>query len=287
MIELRRSSATKAAAITAAPLLCRLTDFFVSRFHSNSATAAQPQPDSDSDDDDYSSDSNYYYYYCYDYNNRKPQLRYGPNPMSSDSEAFVPTNPVQWSFIGNPSAKRHVFAQRISKLLEVPRISISTLVRQDLNPRSSLYKQIANAVNGGAIVQEDILFRLLSKRLEDGYSRGESGFILDGIPRSRIQAEILDQLGKIDLVVNFKSMEDSFMKHRGGSNEGTSRERIEQYAKQSKALEDYYRKQQKLLEFQVDSSPGANWPRLLAALHLKHIVAVRTSHKLNTGINRR
>uniref|UniRef100_A0A7N2RBK9 adenylate kinase n=1 Tax=Quercus lobata TaxID=97700 RepID=A0A7N2RBK9_QUELO len=281
MIELRRSSATKAAAITAAPLLCRLTDFFVSLFHSNSATAAQTQPDSDSDDDDYSSsDSNYYYYY----NNRKPPRRYGPNPMSSDSEAFVPTNPVQWSFIGNPSAKRHVFAQRISKLLEVPRISISTLVCQDLNPRSSLYKQIANAVNGGAIVPEDILFRLLSKRLEDGYSQGESGFILDGIPRSRIQAEILDQLGKIDLVVNFKSMEDSFMKHHGGK--GTSRERIERYAKQSKALEDYYRKQQKLLEFQVDSSPGANWPRLLAALHLKHIVAARTSHKLNTGIDR-
>ena len=139
MIELRRSSAIKAAAMTAAPLLCRLTDFFVNRFHSNSAAAAQPQSDSDSDDDDYSSDSNYYYY-----NNRKPPRRYGPNPMSSDSEAFVPINPVQWSFIGNPSAKRHVFAQRISKLLEVPRISISTLVCEDLNPRSSLHKQVSS-----------------------------------------------------------------------------------------------------------------------------------------------
>ena len=124
MIELRRSSATKEAAITAAaaPLLSRLTDFFVSRFYSNSATAAQPQPDDD-------------YYYNY-----KLPRRYGPIPMS-ESEAFVPTNPVQWSFIGNPSAKRHVFARRISKLLQVPHISISTLVCQDLNPRSSLYKQ--------------------------------------------------------------------------------------------------------------------------------------------------
>ena len=125
MIELRRSSATKAAAITAAaaPLLSRLTDFFVSRFYFNSATAAQPQPDDD-------------YYYNY-----KLPRRYGPIPMS-ESEAFVPTNPVQWSFIGNPSAKRHVFARRISKLLQVPHISISTLVCQDLNPRSSLYKQV-------------------------------------------------------------------------------------------------------------------------------------------------
>ncbi|XP_050259280.1 probable adenylate kinase 7, mitochondrial [Quercus robur] len=262
MIELRRSSATKAAAITAAPLLCRLTDFFVSRFHSNSATAAQPQPDSDSDDDYYSSsDSNYYYY-----NNRKPPRRYGPNPMSSDSEAFARVRSKDLEASRSPS--HFHFYPRLSR------------------PQPSLFslQQIANAVNGGAIVPEDILFRLLSKRLEDGYSQGESGFILDGIPRSRIQAEILDRLGKIDLVVNFKSMEDSFMKHHG---EGTSRERIERYAKQSKALEDYYRKQQKLLEFQVDSSPGANWPRLLAALHLKHIVAARTSHKLNTGIDRR
>lgn len=48
--------------------------------------------------------------------------------------------------------------------------------------------QIANAVNRGEVVSEDIIFGLLSKRLEDGYYRGEIGFILDGVPRSRIQA---------------------------------------------------------------------------------------------------
>lgn len=45
-----------------------------------------------------------------------------------------------------------------------------------------------NAVNQGKLVPEDIIFGLLSKRLEEGYSRGETGFILDGIPRTRIQA---------------------------------------------------------------------------------------------------
>lgn len=32
------------------------------------------------------------------------------------------------------------------------------------------------------------MFALLSKRLEEGYVRGETGFILDGIPRTRNQA---------------------------------------------------------------------------------------------------
>lgn len=48
--------------------------------------------------------------------------------------------------------------------------------------------KIAEAVNQGKLVPEDVIFGLLSKRLEEGYCRGESGFILDGIPRSKIQA---------------------------------------------------------------------------------------------------
>jgi hypothetical protein len=43
-------------------------------------------------------------------------------------------------------------------------------------------------VNEGKLVPEEIIFTLLSRRLEEGYCRGETGFILDGIPRTRMQA---------------------------------------------------------------------------------------------------
>ena len=43
-------------------------------------------------------------------------------------------------------------------------------------------------MNEGKLVPEDVIFALLSKRLEEGYHGGENGFILDGIPRTRIQA---------------------------------------------------------------------------------------------------
>ncbi|KAJ9135466.1 hypothetical protein P3X46_032647 [Hevea brasiliensis] len=119
---------------------------------------------------------------------------------------------VQWVLIGDPGAQKHVYAEKLSKLLQVPHISMGTLLRQELNPSSSLYKQIANAVNGGNLVPEEIIFGLLSKRLEEGYCRGETGFILDGIPRTRIQAEILDQIADIDLVVNFKCTKDNLVK---------------------------------------------------------------------------
>lgn len=43
-------------------------------------------------------------------------------------------------------------------------------------------------MNEGKLVPEDIIFGLLTKRLEEGYNKGETGFILDGIPRTHMQA---------------------------------------------------------------------------------------------------
>ncbi|KAI9177897.1 hypothetical protein LWI28_020417 [Acer negundo] len=212
-----------------------------------------------------------------------------------------PRRGVQWVLIGDPGVKKHVYAEKLSNLLEVPHISMGSLVRQELNPRSSLYKQIANAINEGRLVPEEVIFALLSKRLEEGYCRGESGFILDGIPRTRIQAEILDQIVDVDLVVNFKDTEEQLVKKnlksgtfsscqellglgsaRFSSTDAASawKEKFRIQAEQGKQLEDYYRKQRKLVDFQVAGAPGETWQGLLAALHLQHMNAVSSSQKL-------
>ncbi|KAK1257015.1 hypothetical protein QJS04_geneDACA025047 [Acorus gramineus] len=239
--------------------------------------------------------------------------RTGPVPDRAGSREW---RGVQWVFMGTPGAQKHVYASRLSKLLEVPYISMGGLVRQELSPTSSLYRQIANAVTEGKLVPEDIIFGLLSKRLDEGYRRGESGFILDGIPRTRMQAEILDQIADIDLVVNFKCNEDWFTKnHIGGgicvscgrsigacslrptcmactlhtrlqdsiNTEDFRKEKLRVYAEQSKDLEDYYRKQKKLLDFQVAGGPGETWQALLAALRLPRIAPLKLSHVLTAS----
>ncbi|KAK3036465.1 hypothetical protein RJ639_030064 [Escallonia herrerae] len=228
-----------------------------------------------------------------------------------DSEGSVSGRGVQWVVIGDRMAKRSVYAERLSKLLEVPHISMGTLVRQELHPQSFLYKQIADAVNQGKLVSEEVIFGLLSKRLEAGYCRGENGFILDGIPRTRIQAEILDQIADVDLVLNFKCTEDCLVKRHLGNHACSScqdflstdssglnlnpqsqaepmkpssadavwKEKLKIFAEQSKPLEEYYRKQTKLLDFQVAGAPGEMWQGLLTALHLQHMSAL-SSQKL-------
>ncbi|CAA2979411.1 probable adenylate kinase 7, mitochondrial [Olea europaea subsp. europaea] len=187
---------------------------------------------------------------------------------------------LQWVIIGNPVARRHVYTKRLSNLLDVPHISMGTLVRQEMHPHSSLYKQ----------------------RLEEGCCRGETGFILDGVPRTRIQAEILDRITNIDLVLNLKCTEDLVKKNQGngiyspsqdfhcmagsrfnlslqpkdGLLESSSADKVSAW-KQRMPVEEYYKKQKKLLEFQVAGAPGDTWEGLLAALHLRHMNALCSS----------
>ncbi|WOL04430.1 hypothetical protein Cni_G13151 [Canna indica] len=227
---------------------------------------------------------------------------------------------VQWVFMGSPGAQRRVYATRVAGLLNVPYISMGSLVRQELSPNSSLYKKIVNSVNEGMLVPEEIIFGLLSKRFEEGYQKGETGFILDGIPRTRIQAEILDQIADIDLVVNLKCAEDCLIKKSFGTDicshcgkafdvcnsESTNVnpcltirtrhaelrssaavdrkthhiEKLHVYSEQIKVLEEYYRRQRKLLDVQVTGGPGETWQGLLAALHLQHMDTTTSSQKL-------
>lgn len=48
--------------------------------------------------------------------------------------------------------------------------------------------QLAEIVNQGKLVSDEIILNLLSKRLENGEAKGETGFILDGFPRTVRQA---------------------------------------------------------------------------------------------------
>ncbi|XP_074294603.1 putative adenylate kinase 7, mitochondrial [Silene latifolia] len=253
------------ATLRARPSLLRYTSLIHPRLF-GSASAAAIQYD---DDDDY-------------YDDRTVENR-GVDDLTVDNEGSRNRRGVQWVVLGQPGAKKSVYAEKLSNVLGVPHISMASLLLQELHPHSSVYQQIKNAVSQGKLVPEDIIFGLLSKRLEEGYYRGESGFILDGIPRTQMQAEVLDQIVDIDLVLNFKTTDKVERKLVNGPNmhpqvgqmkslsEAAQREKLRTYAEQSKLLEDFYRRQKKLLDFEVDEGLGETWNDLLSVLQLQHI----------------
>ncbi|KAL8504570.1 hypothetical protein ACS0TY_015946 [Phlomoides rotata] len=115
---------------------------------------------------------------------------------------------VQWVFLGCPGVGKGTYASRLTNLLGVPHIATGDLVRDELSSNGPLSKQLAEIVNQGKLVSDEIIINLLSKRLEKGETEGEVGFILDGFPRTVRQAEILDEVTHIDLVVNLKLPEN-------------------------------------------------------------------------------
>ncbi|KAL6907683.1 hypothetical protein ACP4OV_002722 [Aristida adscensionis] len=115
---------------------------------------------------------------------------------------------VQWVFLGCPGVGKGTYASRLSRLLGVPHIATGDLVRDELASTGPLAAQLAEIVNRGKLVSDEIIINLLSKRLKKGEDQGESGFILDGFPRTVKQAEILDGVTDIDMVVNLKLRED-------------------------------------------------------------------------------
>ncbi|XVF23731.1 hypothetical protein REPUB_Repub13aG0064900 [Reevesia pubescens] len=118
---------------------------------------------------------------------------------------------VQWVFLGCPGVGKGTYASRLSNILCVPHIATGDLVRDELASSGPLSSQLKDIVSQGKLVSDEIIIDLLSKRLEEGGAKGESGFILDGFPRTIRQAEILEGVTDIDLVVNLKLREEALL----------------------------------------------------------------------------
>ncbi|XP_041000369.1 probable adenylate kinase 6, chloroplastic [Juglans microcarpa x Juglans regia] len=142
-------------------------------------------------------------------NDLKPPslLAQKPLPLRHDPQDRT----VQWVFLGCPGVGKGTYASRLSNLLSVPHIATGDLVREELSSSGPLASQLAEIVNQGKLVSDEIIINLLSKRLEAGEAKGEIGFILDGFPRTIRQAEILEGVMNIDLVINLKLREDALL----------------------------------------------------------------------------
>ncbi|KAI3716645.1 hypothetical protein L1987_67659 [Smallanthus sonchifolius] len=233
---------------------------------------------------------------------------------SNFSEPKPPRN-YQWVFFGCPGVGKGTYASRLSNLLGVPHIATGDLVREELSSSGPLSRQLAEIVNQGKLVSDEIIFNLLSKRLEAGESKGESGFILDGFPRTIRQAEILDEVTEVDLVVTLKLREDVLVEKclgrricsqcgkgfnvasinakaengrpemsmapllppphcnsklitRADDTEQVVKERLRVYNEKSQPVEDFYKAQGKLMEFDLPGGIPESWPKLLEALNL-------------------
>lgn len=100
---------------------------------------------------------------------------------------------------GPPGAGKGTYTSRLATKLKIVSIATGDMFREEIKQNTMLGKKVADFVNQGALVPDEIVVDLLEKRVKEPTSK--KGFILDGFPRTVQQAQALDKIAKIDAVI--------------------------------------------------------------------------------------
>ncbi len=103
--------------------------------------------------------------------------------------------------LGPPGAGKGTQAERISRTRQLPKISTGDILREAVHDRTPLGCAAQEAMEAGRLVGDEVMIGIVQERLDRPDAR--RGFVLDGFPRTIVQARSLDRLvqGRGPLVV--------------------------------------------------------------------------------------
>jgi adenylate kinase len=97
---------------------------------------------------------------------------------------------VKLIFIGPPGSGKGTQAKRLAVRHEIPHISTGDMLREAIADGTELGRQAAPIMAQGALVSDDLMVGIIHDRMAK--ADAAKGFILDGFPRTVVQAEKLD-----------------------------------------------------------------------------------------------
>lgn len=118
-------------------------------------------------------------------------------------------------FVGAPGAGKGTHANRLSEMLNIPHISTGDIFRDNISQQTELGIVADKYISKGMLVPDEITLSIVQDRLSKEDCK--EGFILDGFPRTLVQAEGLDRFlegmdKRIEYVVNLLVEEDVLIK---------------------------------------------------------------------------
>lgn len=112
-------------------------------------------------------------------------------------------------FLGPPGVGKGTHAEIVGKRYGIPKISTGDLLRDEIKNGTDLGKKAKAYMDKGGLVPDGLVMNVLKKRI--GLPDCRKGFILDGFPRSIPQAEALEGMASVDLVVNSVASENTIL----------------------------------------------------------------------------
>lgn len=94
--------------------------------------------------------------------------------------------------LGAPGSGKGTVAKLLTDTLNIEHISTGDMFREEIKSGSKLGKELENYMSDGKLVPDDVVIKILDERLSRPTAK--NGVVLDGFPRTKIQAEHLKQL---------------------------------------------------------------------------------------------
>ena len=155
---------------------------------------------------------------------------------------------------GPPGAGKGTQADFIVKKYNLFQLSTGELLRSEIKNKTELGIKISSAINGGSLVSDDIVKKLVEIFISNEKFKGR--LIFDGYPRNLIQAKTLNELlsqhnQKIDLVLKLsvsldiikkRILERRTLEKRSDDSEEIAIKRYKTYEKSTEPVIEYYKK---------------------------------------------
>jgi adenylate kinase len=180
---------------------------------------------------------------------------------------------------GPPGAGKGTQSKFLTERYGLEHLSTGDLLRAEIHAETPLGLQARELMSAGELVPDEIVVGMIKNLLEE--SPDAKGFIFDGFPRTRAQAEALDatleKIGSdITLMLALEVEEEELVKRllgRGATSgrpddksEEVVRKRIREYEEKTAPLKDYYNAQGKLRKINGVGSIAEITARLTTAI---------------------
>ncbi len=109
--------------------------------------------------------------------------------------------------LGPQGAGKGMVADYLVKEHNFKHISTGELFREEISKQTDLGKLIASYINKGILLPDEYVFAILKEHLKNN-----TNCILDGFPRTLLQAQKLDELIKVDLTILVDAPKDTLLK---------------------------------------------------------------------------
>ena len=180
--------------------------------------------------------------------------------------------------LGPQGAGKGTQAKRISAEYGIPHVASGEILRAEMRAGSELGRRVQDVYDRGDLVSDELMIELIRNRLDQ--SDTEAGFVLDGFPRTTVQAEALDSMFA-DIGRNFSVAfalqipdEVAFdrlrrraeLEGRADDTDEAIQRRLDNYHRETEPLIEYYRTRGNLVPIHGNRSENEVFAEIQRAL---------------------